>query len=361
MARVRCVMMQRDESMLLEPWLRYYGYLFGFDNLTVFDNGSLRPDVLATLDRFEASGVTIYRGYAGQENFEGKGYHFGNIIRGWDHGGDYDFALPLDCDEFLAVLDRDGITCGRTAIHRLLDGLADEKRALGIEFSMFNAPGRTGTYHPRRYPKGFFARDTFEGLDRGFHEPVSRYGGSRDTGLTYLHYHNKPFAAARAFAAWKLAGRIDLSRPESWEGYTGSGNHLLPLMRMSEADYLHQFDDRVLLRYDGLENLLRLLGPLDPALFPERNGSAPSPEILGPATLVNEAGTGSWQRFDEATYYELNPDVAQNGIEGLKHYLRHGFEERRRIRRPEPPGPRPGARGAADGERSGRGRRRPAM
>ena len=32
-ARVRCVMMQRNEHLLLEAWFRYYGYLFGFENL----------------------------------------------------------------------------------------------------------------------------------------------------------------------------------------------------------------------------------------------------------------------------------------------------------------------------------------
>ena len=43
MARVRCIMMQKDESFLLEPWLLYNGYLFGFENLTVYDNGSILP------------------------------------------------------------------------------------------------------------------------------------------------------------------------------------------------------------------------------------------------------------------------------------------------------------------------------
>ena len=48
MARVACVMMQKDEVHLLEPWLAYHGYLFGFENLYVLDNGSTRPDVLLT-------------------------------------------------------------------------------------------------------------------------------------------------------------------------------------------------------------------------------------------------------------------------------------------------------------------------
>jgi hypothetical protein len=43
--RVACVVMQRNETDCLEPWLRYHGYLFGYKNLFVIDHGSELPAV----------------------------------------------------------------------------------------------------------------------------------------------------------------------------------------------------------------------------------------------------------------------------------------------------------------------------
>ena len=40
MPKVACVMMQKDEAILLEPWLTYHGHLFGLENLFVIDDGS---------------------------------------------------------------------------------------------------------------------------------------------------------------------------------------------------------------------------------------------------------------------------------------------------------------------------------
>lgn len=334
MAIVKCVMMQRDESLLLEPWLRYYGYLFGFENLTVIDNGSTSEPVIATLRRFERIGVRIYWDFGGAENYAGKGFHFHNIIEGWDFGGGYDFALPVDCDEFIAVMHPDGLDCGRRAIHRELDSLKGEERALGIEFSMFNVPGQPGCYRPQPYPKGFFARNTIKVLDHGHHYPVSRAGGRRETELTYLHYHHKPLDMMRQRARRELHGRIDIDHPEIASAYSGFGNHLIKFLTMSEQEYRTQFADSLLIRFDGFERLLHLLGPADHGLFPN-TGQTAGDDATADRLLVRVAGSGarkpSFAPFSESAYYALNPDVAANRIEALKHYFRHGYDERRAV------------------------------
>ena len=38
MAKVTCIMMQRDEHLLVGNWIRYYGYLFGYDRLIVLNS-----------------------------------------------------------------------------------------------------------------------------------------------------------------------------------------------------------------------------------------------------------------------------------------------------------------------------------
>ena len=333
MAIVKCVMMQRDEELLLEPWLHYYGYLFGFENLTVFDNGSVLEGVIQTLRRFERVGVKVYWGFAGIQNFQGKSFHFTNIIKGWDFGGGYDFALPIDCDEFIAVIRQDGLSCQRSMIHQTLDGLRGERKALGIEFSMFNVPGQAGRYRPQHYPKGFFASGTIRSLDHGHHYPAAEQNGRRETDLTFLHYHHKPFRMMIDHAKRKLEGVIDLDRPELSLDHTGSGNHLIKLLMMSEQDYVGQFNQSLMLEFAALEDLLRLLSPLDDRLFPASSGLS-NGEVMD-ATRVRRAlsleRSAEFMEFSERDYYRLNPDVQKHGIEGLKHYIRHGFDETRVI------------------------------
>ncbi len=172
MARVRCVMMQRNDHLLLDAWFRYYGYLFGFENLDVFDNGSTDEGVIETLKTYERTGARVYWQYGRLEDFHAKGFHFTNIIQNWEASENYDFAIPIDCDEFLAVFTDSGLSCQKDQIHSYLDSLKGERRALGVEHSLYNVPGKRGYYCASPYPKGFFSAGTIGTLDHGFHEPV---------------------------------------------------------------------------------------------------------------------------------------------------------------------------------------------
>lgn len=75
---VACVMMQKDEAILLEPWLTYHGHLFGFSNLHVIDNGSTRADVQAVLHRFAALGVHVDYSHPSHDDYLRKS-RTGNI------------------------------------------------------------------------------------------------------------------------------------------------------------------------------------------------------------------------------------------------------------------------------------------
>src|SRR5471030_579275 len=96
-------MMQKDETYLLEPWLVYHGHLFGFENLFVFDNGSASLEVRHILARFTREGVNVDWGYASRRDFLAKGELIGGLIRTLDQRGEYDFLIPLDCDEFIVL------------------------------------------------------------------------------------------------------------------------------------------------------------------------------------------------------------------------------------------------------------------
>ncbi len=70
MPRIACLMMFRDEVLLLKPWLHYHGYLFGFENLYVFDNGSRDETVLATLRQFAKIGANVDSSHQTSDGFK---------------------------------------------------------------------------------------------------------------------------------------------------------------------------------------------------------------------------------------------------------------------------------------------------
>ena len=125
MTRIRCVMMQKNEATLLEPWILWHAAIFGFPSLTIIDNGSTDPAVLDIQTRYEEKGVRIIRDHASHSDFLHKGEVIANIIRQWDAEESYDFAVPLDCDEFLTVF-LDQLSLDPDVIRRQFDYLKQE-------------------------------------------------------------------------------------------------------------------------------------------------------------------------------------------------------------------------------------------
>ncbi len=339
-------MMQRDETLLLEAWFRYYGYLFGFENLAVFDNGSTDPGVIETLARYERVGSEIRRGYDRVEDFHAKGAHFRNLIGHWDNAARYDFALPLDADEFLAVFTPDGLSCRRDAIHAHLDALIGTQEALGFDLSLYNAPGRPGCFSVQPYPKSFLSARSIADLDRGFHAARSRLAeGRRQTDLTYLHFHNKPFATLLRQARRKLEGFVDVDDRAVLARHTGPGVHLVRYFFMTEAEYAAQYDGEALLRFPHFARMIAALGA-DGALFDGADtpglDARDSIGIVGPGCAPADAVPFSPERYADA-----HPDIGAAGWNPVHHYVAQGYREGRGL--PAASGSRD--RGEADDQR----------
>ena len=324
MARVKCIMMQRDETQLLEPWLRYYGMLFGYQNLIVLDNGSREPEVLATLLRHERVGVQVERSHDQQQDFLDKGLHVARVIEALDQAGDYDFALPIDCDEFLGVFDAGGLSFGRAPIHRAFDALIGERRALGMEMSLTNVIGRPGWFAADTLTKGFLPADSVLDVDHGFHRPRSRRaGGVRWTTFCTLHFHNKPFPVLIEHARRKLEGLVDHHDPEALQQYRGINYHLVPYFFMTPSQFEAIPQQMLTLSAPGFVRLAAALG-IDRMLF----GST----VADPGNVVQLRKPGEAPvAFDAASYLSAHPDVAASGGHPLQHYLRHGWREGRAL------------------------------
>lgn len=331
----RCVVMQKNEVALLEPWILHHAYLFGFKNLTVIDNGSTDPAVLALLRTSEQRGVTVERNYNAPEDFVRKGDVITNVIKQWDRDGGYDLAFPLDCDEFLVALT-DVLSCQRSAVHAALEPLVGAEATLINQRVLLNVPHRPGYFIPQVISRAIFSTGTAVSLCRGLHRPLSRYPNRwLQAPLACLHLHNRPrYEDIKAMAREKLRHLTGDQNPAMMEP-TEAGNHLYHYFKRSEAEFLQLYRGRADLYLPGVIAHFRQLG-VDPRPLFGQGGIAinvhPPTGYLAHKTTSDD--TRHLFDFFDASYYEQNnPDVKRDTTFGawpLVHYIRHGLEEGRR-------------------------------
>jgi hypothetical protein len=334
MPHVACVMMQKDEAILLAPWLTYHGHLFGHENLYVIDNGSTDPGVLETLRRFEAMGVHVDYSHATRDDYLNKGDVVGAAIRALDAQGHYDFFFPTDCDEFIIKQVDGGFSCDRDTIHGYLDTLRDEPQTLRMRYQLDNHPLLADCYVHAGSSKTFFARDCFGWTDHGHHCDGSRKAaGSRFTALLHAHFHHMPFERLRQAARQRWIGEVDIDDREKLIGYQGDSAHLARYLLMTADEYYGQFAAKVLVHFPVLRALLHRLGaPLeiprgDDERGMEDRGEQSRTMLYVPAPLR------------ESDYFAANQDVAASGMGAMEHFFSFGFREGRRLAPPEPPPP----------------------
>lgn len=98
MVKVKIFCMQKDEEDILEEWIIYHAYLFGLDNIYLIDNLS-GPKSIKILKKYEALGLHLYT----RPDYSKKGNYLYELIN--QTKNECDLAIPLDIDEFVAVVD----------------------------------------------------------------------------------------------------------------------------------------------------------------------------------------------------------------------------------------------------------------
>ena len=352
MPNIACVMMQKDETFLLRPWLAYHGYLFGFENLFVLDNGSTDPAVLATLDEFADKGVKINRDHPTREDYLSKGELIGAAIQALDAKRDHDFMIPLDCDEFILLRTEADIVCDREPILTYLAGLTGEKRVLRVPYQLANHPLNPDIYHRYDFFKVFFPAGTALPIDHGNHLALDPSGRKpKDTRLVHLHFHHKVFDLKRAQARQGWIGGIDLDDHAKLETYDGRSVHLKNYFLRGKDDYYRGFLDLPHFYLPRFRALLKELDapidlPTEPVADPlqlritevdstsrdESNGIV----VIVPAAPPTETAPASFRtvRFHEAHYLKANPTLARWDVDPTIHFLLHGLREGRPLRPP---------------------------
>ncbi|GBR43323.1 glycosyltransferase family 2 protein [Neokomagataea thailandica] len=338
MTRIRCITMQKNEADLLEPWLLWHGALFGFENLTVIDNGSTEPNVKRIQNRYKKRGVTVINHYKTYDDFLNKGAIFQEVIQKWDQESNYDFALPMDCDEFIAVfLDR--LSVQPDDILAEFANLKNERATLVTDRILLNVPNAPGYFRPQNIPRALFHAQTIEGLDRGLHSPISRYHERCvRTPFVYLHLHNRPdYEAIKRFARQKL-NTPDGATPEQLthqHPHTQAGHHLFHFFQRDQAAFLEDYQNHPDIYAPSIITRFQTLG-IDPTpLF----GAALCPQfpIHAPQGFMahrrhDQGQTHEYVLFDALAYAHNNQDVAADayyGIWPLIHFMDAGWHEGR--------------------------------
>ncbi len=328
MPRVACLMMQKDEAYLLRPWLLYHGYLFGFDNLYVYDNGSSDQATLRVLDEFAQAGVQVDYGHPSTADFEHKGWILGQRIKAFQAVGQYDLALPLDCDEFVAVNGDAGLSCERDQVQAELARILDGGTVCRTAFCLSNRPGYLELFRYLGHVKSIVIVNNFIDIDHGFHQaglpPGQAYG---DTALIHIHMNHKPFAHLLRSAENKLRPFVDVTDAAALARFTGVGVHLKRFFSMTPAAYYHDVDtyDGPVIRFRGLSRLLSLLMALE-ALCQAWEAGRPNDLLDGMIEIDMDLVA-----YRSSEYLRLNPDLVGVGLDAFTHFVSAGYQEGRRL------------------------------
>ena len=302
--RVRCMTMQRDEVRLIDAWCAYHGHLFGFESLTIFDNGSVLPETVEVLRRYERAGCTIVWQFRSNPDYAERQRHFDAFARSDDGSGG--LAIGLDCDEWLALFGAGGLTCDRDEIMAYLDRPGwQHPGAFGIDVALLNVPTTAG----------YFCSTSIARRCLSPGEVADATLPPQSTDLVVIRFRNRPFIVAEIAAAKGTAPfvhLVDASEPKT------------------PAQCRQFFAGKLLVEFPALSRLADALGAADGILA---LADQSEPAAAEPTRMLMPARSDRGRKpveFDAEAYLRLNPDVAGANWPALHHFIRLGLNECRR-------------------------------
>jgi hypothetical protein len=323
MPRIACLMMLRDEALLLKPWLVYHSYLFGLENLYVYDNGSSNESVLATLRQFSAIGVNVDLKRNTMADFKDKGEIIGDKIKQFRESGRYDIAIACDCDEFVAIAGETGPSISKTEILNEIARIHEGGAVCRTNRCLYNVPGYLDQFTLQGHWKSIVPVATFRGIDHGFHRahvPDGEAYGA--TSLTYVHLQHKPFEQVVAGARQKLSAFTDITDLEGLRTYDGVGRHLVKYLLMTPEEYYAMRPEGLpFIRFTGFLRFLEVFMDITATRAAWESGR---PVADGKPAVIGLDETP----FSAAAYLAANSDL--EGVANLfYHYVEQGFAESR--------------------------------
>jgi len=197
--------MVKNEIDIVEDWIIYHGNMFGYNNIYIVDNRS-DDGTYEMCEQYKNShGIYL----TSRDDYRAKGAHMHHILR--DVGRkDYQFAWPVDIDEFITYYDYNTQTLHPDRTVEYLNQL-NVKNDTGIYKtdyigSYITTPGgydraarqATRGYHNsyNQFAKTFYKYNKFKTTDHGnhhvhgVHESEVAYD---TTSICLVHYHERSY------------------------------------------------------------------------------------------------------------------------------------------------------------------------
>ncbi|WP_082171878.1 glycosyltransferase family 2 protein [Methylobacterium indicum] len=266
--KVLCVLAQRNEVACLEPWVRYHSYMVGIENIHIIDNASDMPEVVEKIAEYERLGIHVTR-IPPNTDLALRGSYTAQVIQEIEADNSYDFVFPMDCDEFLCVLDPAGNpSCDRRLIFNYLRGLSSQEGVFRIKAGLENINKVQERFIWRdHYVKVFFSGRQCLNLDIGYHVGFPKNGAPViHTDIFYLHMQVRPYNMFRYLARQKLAPFVDPDDCEALKVHEGANHHLTHLYLKTEEEYdqfleeKRQAEQVCEVEFTKFTNTLRIIG-----------------------------------------------------------------------------------------------------
>ena len=249
--------MQKNEDVLLPIFIDYYGNLFGYSSIHIFDNGS-DDDMKPVLAGAEEKGCNVFYNYNSASDFENKGKIIGEYIT--KNIEKFNVSIPLDCDEFI-VLEQSGKRyISKDLFHKYFSSRPDGAHIVQNRF--VNNPYCANTfYQPVKAPKIYFKNCSVDMSSVGFHTAniPNEYDTFQGGALVYYEFHNRPLKDLIQKSKEKMKLRIDLQNIP--ENYSGNGYHLHKYLFWNhEYEYIEEIYKHQRFTYTGLATFFEKIG-----------------------------------------------------------------------------------------------------
>lgn len=167
--KIKIFTVTKDEYDLIQEFIEFYGYIFGYDNLIIIDNESTNKLVLDYYDKIKREkqvNIVFEKGY---ENGK-QGDHFTKYMNIEKKKNSCDFLLGLDTDNFLILPNANSIqpeqyinyfenlskTNNKFLIHNTFDAVLDVNSKFYVN-NKYSSPAK----HCEKFFKGCTVHITF--------------------------------------------------------------------------------------------------------------------------------------------------------------------------------------------------------
>lgn len=205
-AKIFC--MTKDEYDLIEDFIVYHGYLFGYDNIVIIDNNSTDSRVIDVYEKYKLLGLTVVSepSYVGSD----QGIAFTKWMN--QYKDSCEFLIGLDTDEFMFGLNENNYEFDKKYITELLNTIPTNVTYLKVnitplvllepEMPYYNNnfvenPARNMTTFTNEKEnigkalrtKVFYRSNAFVNTENGNHTGRVSWGNTQISTIGYIHFH----------------------------------------------------------------------------------------------------------------------------------------------------------------------------